>query len=193
MSSACLIVVTGRPAAGKSTLARWLAAQVQLPLVSKDPIREVLFDRLGSRDRPWAQLLGRASIDLMFYFAAAQLAAGHSLILDNAFAPALSAERFRSLQRQFDVPIIQVVCDADVATLMRRFDARAQAGGRHPGHGDQAVIESRQAWLASVGVPEPMFSHVMDLDGAVIKLDTTDFSQIDYAALLQQVLLNLAA
>ena len=193
MSPASLIVVTGRPAAGKSTLARWLAAELQLPLVSKDPIREVLFDRLGWKDRPWAQLLGRASIDLIFYFAEAQLAAGRSLILDNAFAPSLSTERFRALQAQFGVPIIQLVCDAEAGTLLRRFDERAQAGSRHPGHGDQAVIESRKAWLASGGVPEPLFSHVMDLDGAVIKLDTTDFSQIDYPALLQQVQSNLAA
>jgi predicted kinase len=67
-----LIIVTGRPASGKTTLARWLAQEIHLPVVSKDSIREVLFERLGWKDRPWAQLLGRVSIDLMFHFAEMQ-------------------------------------------------------------------------------------------------------------------------
>ena len=68
-----LIVVTGRPGAGKTTLARWLAQELQIPLISKDSIREVLFERLGWNDRAWAQLLGRATVDLMSYFAQMQL------------------------------------------------------------------------------------------------------------------------
>jgi predicted kinase len=187
MPAACLIVVTGRPAAGKSTLAQWLAAELRLPVASKDNIREVLFDRLGWKDRPWAQLLGRASIDLMFYFAEAQLSVRHALILDNAFAPALSTEKFRDLQSRFGARIIQVVCDSDPATLTRRFVERAQAGGRHPGHGDQAVIDNLNVWLESGGIPDPPFSHVMDLGDEVIKIDTTDFSRIDHAAVLRRI------
>ena len=61
-----IIVVTGRPAAGKSTLAKWLSQKLKLPLVSKDSIREELFDRLGWKDRKWAQELGKASVDMMF-------------------------------------------------------------------------------------------------------------------------------
>jgi predicted kinase len=187
MSVPCLIIVTGRPAAGKSTLARWLAAELQLPLVSKDAIREVLFDRLGWKDRPWAQLLGRASIDLMFYFAEAQLSTGHSLILDNAFAPALSTERFQALKSRFGARSIQIVCDSDPATPARRFSERAQAGNRHPGHGDQAVIDNLKVQLEHGDLPEQPFLHVMDLGDEVIKIDTTDFNQINYPALLQRV------
>ena len=63
-----IVIVTGRPAAGKSTLAKRLSQELMLPLVSKDDIREELFDRLGWKDRKWAQDLGKASIDMMFYF-----------------------------------------------------------------------------------------------------------------------------
>jgi dephospho-CoA kinase len=35
-----IIIVTGRPAAGKSTLAKWLSQELKLPLVSKDSITE---------------------------------------------------------------------------------------------------------------------------------------------------------
>ena len=71
-----IIIVTGRPAAGKSTLAKWLSQELKLPVVSKDNIREELFERLGWKDRKWAQELGKASVDMMFYFARAELAVG---------------------------------------------------------------------------------------------------------------------
>ncbi|NHZ71653.1 MAG: AAA family ATPase [Aquificales bacterium] len=130
-----LIVVTGRPAAGKSTLANWLSKELKLPVVSKDNIREVLFDRLGWKDRDWARQLGRVSIDLMFYFAQTQLANGHSIIMDNAFHPDPTTPRLLELKKQINAEIIQIICDANSEILFQRFMERAKNGNRHPGHG----------------------------------------------------------
>ncbi len=176
-----LIITTGRPAAGKTTLAKRLAKELTLPLVSKDSIREVLFNRLGWKDRKWAQLIGRASVDLMFHFAEVQLEAGHSLILDNAFDPALSTPRFLTLQNKFNAGIIQIICNSDADTLFNRFAKRANSGERHPGHGDVKVLEELMANLTKERSP------VMDLDGTVIEIDTTNFERIDYQAIIQQV------
>ena len=60
-----IIIVTGRPAAGKSTFAKWLSQELKLPLVSKDSIREALFERLGWKDRSWAHEPGKASVELI--------------------------------------------------------------------------------------------------------------------------------
>ena len=38
------ILVTGIPAAGKSTMAQFLSEQLQIPMISKDKIKEQLFD-----------------------------------------------------------------------------------------------------------------------------------------------------
>jgi predicted kinase len=43
----CFVLVAGWPAAGKSTLARALAAELDLPLLAKDEIKEALMDGLG--------------------------------------------------------------------------------------------------------------------------------------------------
>src|SRR5258708_6005402 len=159
-----LIIVTGRPAAGKSTIAQWLAQELKLPWVSKDSVREVLFEQLGWQDRPWAQKLGRASLELMFYFAQAQFQVGGSLILDNAFDPVPSTPRFQALQHQYNLNIIQIICNSDRDTLFERFVARSQSGKRHPGHGDAAVLDSLSTHLAQESSPQ------MELESTVVNV-----------------------
>ncbi len=176
-----IIIVTGRPAAGKSSLAKWLSQELKLPLVSKDSIREELFDRLGWKDRKWAQELGKASVDMMFYFARAELEVGHSIIMDNAFYPPVSNPRFQALKEEYQAESIQIVCDADRETLFQRFKARADSGTRHPGHGDQAVLDELYANLADNS------SSVLAIGGCVIEVDTTDFAKIDYQKILKQM------
>lgn len=176
-----IIIVTGRPAAGKSTLAKWLSQELKLSLVSKDSIREELFDRLGWKDRKWAQELGKASVDMMFYFAKAELEVSHSIIMDNAFYPPISNPRFQALKEHYHAESIQIVCDSDRETLFQRFKHRAETGNRHPGHGDQDVLEELYAYLSDT------FSHVLDIGGSVIEVDTTDFEKVDYQEILKQV------
>ena len=176
-----IIIVTGRPAAGKSTLAKWLSQESKIPLVSKDSIREELFDRLGWKDRKWAQELGKASVDMMFYFARAELEVGHSIIMDNSFYPPVSNPRFQALKEQYHAESIQIVCDSDRDTLFQRFKSRAEAGNRHPGHGDQDVLEELYVKLANTSV------QVLDIGGSVIEVDTTDFDKVDYQGILKRM------
>jgi len=176
-----IIIVTGRPAAGKSTLAKWLSQELKFPLVSKDSIREELFDRLGWKDRKWAQELGKASVDMMFYFARAELEVGHSIIMDNSFYPPVSNPRFQALKEKYHAESIQIVCDSDRETLFQRFKSRTESGGRHPGHGDQDVLEELYANLADTS------SQILEIGGSVIEVDTTDFARVNYQEILKQV------
>jgi predicted kinase len=176
-----IIIVTGRPAAGKSTLAKWLSQELKLPLVSKDGIREELFDRLGWKDRKWAQELGKASVDMMFYFARAELEVGRSIIMDNAFYPPISTPRFQVLKEKYHAESIQIVCDANRETLFQRFKSRADSGSRHSGHGDQDVLEELYVNLADTS------SQILEIGGSIIEVDTTDFDRVNYQEILKQV------
>lgn len=176
-----IIIITGRPAAGKSTLAKWLSQELQISVVSKDRIREELFERLRWKDREWAQLLGKASVDMMFYFARAELEVGHSIIMDNTFNPVLSVSRFNNLKNQYRADSIQIICNADNETLFERFKARYESGNRHPGHGDETVLNGLWEFLTSDYLPQ------LDIGGSVIEVDTTDFSKIEYQTILEQV------
>ena len=187
MGNRFLIIVTGRPAAGKSTLAKQLSQELKIPLVSKDEIREVLFDRLGWDDRPWAQKLGVVSIDLMYYFAKTQLLSGGSIILDNAFDPEVTTPQIIALQAATQAKIIQIICNAESELLFNRFFERAKKGGRHPGHRGDKVAEPLRGYLARNHSPK------MDLYGQTIELDTTDFSSINYFELSEKIRVHMQA
>jgi predicted kinase len=70
-SSHLLVIVSGAPGSGKTTLARRLGAALRLPLLLKDDLKEALYESLGADDREQSRQLGRASYDLLAPIAAA--------------------------------------------------------------------------------------------------------------------------
>lgn len=54
------ILLAGMPASGKSTVARYLSEQMKLPMISKDSLKEVLFDTIGFHSRAEKNKLGVA-------------------------------------------------------------------------------------------------------------------------------------
>ncbi|MFH1086015.1 MAG: AAA family ATPase [Chloroflexota bacterium] len=69
-----LVLVTGPPASGKTRLAQAIAAALGLPLITKDGLKETLFDTLATGDRAWSGRLG-AAFRLMYHIVEAELQA----------------------------------------------------------------------------------------------------------------------
>jgi predicted kinase len=180
-SMAWLIVITGRPAAGKSMLATWLGKQLRFPFISKDGIKEILFDELGWSDREWSQKLGQASINLLYYFAHTLLMAGGSIILENTFRPDLASSKLSTLARQTNASALQIICNANNDVLYQRFKQRTESGLRHPGHVDVQSMPELRASLERYG---PLR---LGIGGEVIEVDTTDISILSYESILVQV------
>jgi predicted kinase len=176
-----LIIVTGRPASGKSTLAKWLGEKLAWPAVSKDDIKEILFDQLGWSDREWSKELGRASVELMFHFAKKLLETQHSLILDNVFHTNLASPRFRDIKQRYKARSLQIVCNAPDGVLFDRFRERAIGNLRHPGHVDLQCLDEYRQSLKSI-LPQ-----VLDIGGEIIEVDTTDWAKVRYENILEQV------
>ena len=63
----CCILVTGIPASGKSTMAKYLSKELGIPMFSKDEIKERLFDTLGFQSREEKVRLGVAAMERLKY------------------------------------------------------------------------------------------------------------------------------
>ena len=74
-----LVVVTGPPASGKTSLARTLARELGLPWIGKDALKEPLYEVIGSGD-DLEPKLEEAARRLLLTVAQAQLEAGVSAL-----------------------------------------------------------------------------------------------------------------
>lgn len=137
MGLPALIVVNGLSGTGKSGLARRLAADLALPCVGNDQLKEVIFDTLGWSDLAWSERLGVTSSALLWSVCGSIVGAGSSLVIENHFKADVDAPRLRDLQVRRRPRIVEIHCHADRDVLVRRVKERIAKGDRHPGHGEQ--------------------------------------------------------
>ena len=164
-----LVVVTGAPGSGKTTVAQALAAELRLPLVAKDDLKEALFDALGTGDREWSRRLGRATYDVLFVVARRLLEAGASCVLESNFS---NAEPLCALP---SARVVQVLCIAPHDVVLERYAERV----RHPGHLDAEMLEELRQRL-DVDEWKPL-----ELGGELIELDTSE--PVDIEALAARI------
>jgi predicted kinase len=169
-----LMIILGCSASGKTTLARRLAAELQLPVLGKDDVKEGLFEVLGTGDRVHSRHLSDASFAVLLRMARIQLEAGLSCVLEGNWRPEHAAA-VRAAADAADARVAQVGCSARPEELERRFLARH----RHPGHLDEAQsgIDVQRA-----GQQSPSF---LDLTGPRWTYDSERLAS--YAELLGEV------
>lgn len=186
MFAPTVVIINGPPGAGKTTLGRQLAADLNLPFIGKDDFKEILFDRLGQGDRDWSIRLGLTSIELIFHVLAQELATGHSAVMESAFVPTYDTPRFARLQQRFTFNLIQLYCYGDPAVLTARFFERDRSGDRHPGH----IVPGSGPPDFEAMLKTDKYG-VLDVGGELIRLDTTDFNRIDYETILTTIRVSI--
>jgi predicted kinase len=151
-----LVIVSGPPAAGKTTLAATIGRHFGLPVISKDAIKEALMDHLGG-----GPPVGTAAFAVQFAVARELLSAGIGLVLEGAF--------FRDQTELAEIAdlgqTVTISLECALEVLERRYVGRLS--DRHPSHrGLEALPDLRQRIESGAyGVP--------NLARPLLRVDTT--------------------
>ena len=149
MGNAGFIVVSGLPAAGKSSLGRLVADSLGFPFLDKDDILEAEFDKYPAVDMELRQRLSRES-DLVFTQRAASLTSG---VLVSFWRPANLSGAYGTATNwiaTLGAPAVELHCKCEPRVARDRFLRRS----RHAGHNDNQRLESlvqQFDQLASIG------------------------------------------
>ena len=185
------ILVTGIPAAGKSTMAEAVSERLKLPVISKDTVKELLFDNVGFHSREEKVNLGIASMEIMYYVARQLMKTGQPFILENNFEYS-SESGMKNLLENYPYPVLTITLTGDYRVIYRRFLERESSPDRHRGHvvndcypekkennlkTPKAKTISCESFIRGI---EQRGSDVFCVNGRQIKVDTTDFSKINY-------------
>jgi predicted kinase len=161
-----LVLVTGAPASGKTTLADRLGPAVGLPVLSRDRLKALLADALPGGASSDMDLLRQTHIALFFELLAYLLASGPGLVAESALDVSLAPTDLRPALALADT--VMVHCDVTPEEFVRRFSARARRGERHRAHDDAAHLDL----IARDGTAWDRYREPPPLGVPVLRVDT---------------------
>ena len=166
-----LVIVSGAPGSGKTTLAAPLAARLGLPLFAKDTIKEPLHDVLGNpgeEHAAWSRKLGAAAMELLWRLAADAPAC----VLEANFLPGHERQCGMLRELSADGTLVEVYCRCPLEVAAARYAERDRSAARHGVHHNGFPPEVRHQYSGPLGL------------GPVVEVDTTGPTGLDELARL---------
>ncbi|TKK67749.1 hypothetical protein FC093_13445 [Ilyomonas limi] len=168
MKKPLLIVITGRPASGKTTLAHLLAREIKYPLLSRDEFKEGYINTAECCHNQLDKTVTRDIYETFFKAVDLLISANISLIIEAAFQHKLWEPKLSNYLGKAQVRI--VVCELPPLLAKTRFINRAlNDQDRERFHGDLSLNSANEL----VGVPIASYEAPI-LPVPILQVDTTD-------------------
>lgn len=174
-----LIIITGHPGTGKTTLGTTLSQELKVPLISKDSFKNRMFNTLGHSDKAWSLKVSAAAHRIMDYVVNELLATGRSVIVESNFKHETDSQRFADMLRKHDATCTQILLQAAGDVIYKRFITRMNDDDR------KRHVETVSLQQIKQDLSEPY--QPLDIDCQLIELDTTDFASLDIARLAKKL------
>lgn len=179
-------------------MAEAISERLKLPVISKDSLKELLFDTVGFHSRAEKVNLGIASMEIMYYVAGQLMKAGQPFILENNFEYS-SEHGIKILLEKYRYSVLTITLTGDYKVIYQRFLARESSPDRHRGH----VVNDHYPEKKGNDLNAPKTKTISYEDfvcgieqrgfdafwigGGQMKIDTTDFSKMNMEKIFSQI------
>lgn len=188
MSQPFLIVISGFPATGKTTLAKKLSSRFKVPAFCADEFKEFLFDRIGNwENKGLFNAVSVSSYDLVYHLADLLLASGNSCIVEAFFRADLARKKLLRLRDDFKSRVLQIHMYSGAHIIEDRLRKRRETHERHPCHPDNFTQKLGDGSLQEKDELIRLENEKMYIGDEVILVETSDFNAVDFPSIFQRV------
>lgn len=189
-----MIIVTGGPGTGKSYAANKIRENIgNLKVLSYDHLKEKNWDTFGYDNKAQKEDVNRFALEEFYLYVRKAMWEGETLLLEYPFYQ-YHKPRLQELADEYAYCVVTVYLYGEWKTVYERSVDRDHDGVRHPGHltdcyhkesADDVVMNAIPTYE---GFCKWMTERNYNIQiGHTIELDVTDFSKIDYDAVIDEI------
>lgn len=179
-----VIIIEGYLASGKSTFALRLSESLNIPYLIKDTFKIALCKNISVADRAESSVFSTVTFDGMMYVAERMLEASVPIILEGNFVPAGvkkmdEAGAIKRLMDQYNCASLDFKFMGDTRVLHQRFLEREKTAERGEVNkiGMDVPYDTFDRWCRNLDG--------FDIGGKTVRVDTTDFSSVNFNACIE--------